>query len=108
MGDNGDFLHRCCMLLQRCNQRMTHLMVGDNALFNIREDGTLLFGACNDRFKGNQQVLLVHCLSAHTDGAKRSLIDQIGEISAYGTSGYLCNPVQVYILGELDVSGVDL
>ena len=56
--------------------------------------------------KETSRCLLVHCLSAHTDGAKRSLIDQIGEISAYGTSGYLCNPVQVYILGELDVSGV--
>ena len=63
VGDNRDFGYRLRVLLQRRNQRMTDLMIGDNALFHVSQHRALFLGAGDDDLEGNEKVLLVDCLS---------------------------------------------
>ena len=83
-------------------------MIGDNALFDIGEDGALLLGTGDDGLKGYQQILLVHRLPAHTDGTEGGFVHQVCKIGTYGTGGDLGNAVEVHILGELDILGMHL
>ena len=47
-------------------------MIGDDALFLLGDDGALLLGACDDRFKGRQQVVLVHGLAIKSEPEEAS------------------------------------
>ena len=108
MGYDGDLAHRLGVLLLGRHQRMTHLVVGDNALFLLGDDGTLLFGAGNDQLEGHQQILLIHGLAALADGAQRRLVHQIGQIRADAAGGGLGDLVQIHVLGQTDVAGMHL
>ena len=107
VGDNGDLGDGLGVLLQGRHQGVAHLVIGDNALFHIGEDCALLFRTGNDHLEGDQQVLLVDGLTALPDGPQGGLVDQIGQVRAHRTGGGGGQLVQVHVVGQLDVPGVD-
>ena len=86
------------VLLQRGDQRVADLVVGHDALFDVRQDGALLFGARDDDLKGHQQILLIDGLAAVAHGAQRRLVDQIGKVRADRARRRLRDLFQVDIL----------
>ena len=71
------------MLFQRRHQCVTHLVIGDQPLFHVCQNGVLLLRTGNDRLEGHQQVFLIHQLTALAHSPESSLIDQIGKVSAH-------------------------
>ena len=99
-----DLGHRLAVLAQRGDQCVADLMVSHDSLFDVRQDGALLFGTRNDGFKGHQQILLIDHLAAVAHGAQRRLIDQIGKVCADRTGRRLRDLFQVDILCQLDIA----
>ncbi len=87
---------------------MTHLVIGDNTFFNIGEDGPLLLSTGDNSFKGYQQILLIDCLTAHTNGTEGGFIYKVCKVGTHGPGSDLGNAVEIHILGELDVFGMHL
>ena len=108
MGHDGDLGHRLAALLQSGDQGVTHFVVSDKPLFRIGQHGILLFGTGNDHLKGDQQIFLIHSLPALTDGPQRGFVHQIGKVSAHGASSGLGKLLQIHILCQLDLPGMDL
>ena len=108
MGDDGDLAHRLGVLLLGRHQRVTHLVVGDDALLLLGDDGALLLRTGDDQLKGHQQVVLVHGLAALADGPQRRLVHQIGKVRAHTAGGGLRDLVQIHVLRQTDVAGVYL
>ena len=71
-GDLGDGLR---VLLERRNQRVTDLVVRDDALFHVGEHGALFLGARDDDLKGDEKVLLIDGLSSLPHRAEGSFVD---------------------------------
>ena len=91
------------MLLQRRDQRVADLVVGDDALFRVGQHRALFLRARNDELERRQQILLVDGLAAQTHGAQRRLVHEVCQIRADRARGRLCDLVQVDVLGEFDV-----
>ena len=108
MGHDGDLADGLGILLLGRHQSVAHLVIGDDALFLLGDDGALLLGACDDRFKGGQQVVLVHGLAALAHGPQGRLVHQVGQVRAYAPGGGLGDLVQIHVLRQADVPGVDL
>ena len=108
MGDNGDLGHGLGVLLQGGDQRMTHLVVSDQPLFRIGQDGVFLLRTCNNHFKGYQQVVLIHCLAALTNSPQSSFVHKVRQIRTYCAGSSLRDLFQIHILCQLDLPGVDL
>src|SRR5699024_1436030 len=60
------------------------------------------------KLKRGQQVLLVDRLPAHTDRTEGGFVDQVGQIGAHGARGGQGDFLEVHILGQFDLSGVDV
>ena len=71
-GDLGDGLR---VLLKRRDQRVTDLVVRDDALFHVGEHGALFLGARDDDLKGDEKVLLIDGLSSLPHRAEGSFVD---------------------------------
>ena len=108
VGNDGNLGNGLGVLLQRRHQSVAHLMVSDQTLFHIGEDGVLLLGTGDDGLKGDQQVLLGHELAALADSPEGGLVDQVCQVSAHGTGGGLGQLLQVHVLAHADLSGMDL
>ena len=78
MGDDGDFADGLGVLLLGSHQRVTHLVIGDDALFLLGDDGALFLAAGDDQLEGHQQVVLIHGAASLADGAESGLVHQIG------------------------------
>ena len=91
------------MLLQRRDQRVADLVVGDDALFRVGQHRALFLRARDDELERRQQILLVDGLAAQTHGAQRRLVHEVRQIRADRARGRLRDLVQVDVLGELDV-----
>ena len=63
------------MLAQGGDEGVADLVVGDNALFDVRQHRALFLRAGNDRLKRDEQILLVDGLTAHAHGAQGGLVD---------------------------------
>ena len=96
------------MLFQRRHQCVTHLVIGDQPLFHVCQNGVLLLRTGNDRLEGHQQVFLIHQLTALAHSPESSLIDQIGKVSAHRAGRGLRDLPQVHIVGQPDLPGVYL
>ncbi len=96
------------MLLQRSHQRMTHLVVCHHPLFHIRQHGVLLLRACDNSLEGDQQILLVHRLTALADCPQRRFVDQVGKVCAHGACRGLSDLGKIHILRQTDLAGVHL
>ena len=77
MGHDGDFTHGLGVLLERGNQGVTHLVVGDHALFHVGEHGALFLGTGDDHLEGRQKILLVDGLAPHAHGAKGGFVHKV-------------------------------
>ena len=108
MGHNGDFGHGLCVLFQGRHQSVAHFVVRNQPLFHIGQHGVLLLGTGNYRFKGDHQVLLVHCLTAVTHCTQSRFIHQVGKVRTHRTGSGLGNFPQVHILAEADFPGMHL
>ena len=95
------------MLLQRRHQRVADLVIGDDALFDIRQNGPLLLRPGDDRLEGDKQVLLRHGLAALADGPQCRLVDEVRQGRTDSPRCRLGDLVEIDILGQLDISGVD-
>ena len=107
MRDDGDLGNGLRVLLQRGHERMADLVIGHDALFDVRQNGALLLGARDDDLERRQQVLLIHGLAAHAHGAQRRLVDEVGKVRADRAGRGLCDLLEVDVLGKADVARVD-
>ena len=107
MGHDGDLRHRLGVLLEGSDQGVAHLVIGNHALFHVGEDGALFLRAGDDHFEGDHQVLLIDGLAAHAHGPESSLVDQVGQVRAHGAGRGLGDLVEVHVLGQFDVLGVN-
>ena len=109
MGHDGDLGHRHgIVLLLGCHQCVAHLVVGDHLLFLFGQHGALLFGAGDDRLKGHEQIVLIDRLASVAHSTQRGLVDQIGQIGAHAACSGLGDLLQIHVLGQTDVAGMDL
>ena len=78
--DNGvysDFGDGLGVLLERRHQGVSHLVVGDHALFHVGEHGALFLGTGDDHLEGDEKILLVDGLAPHAHGAKGGFVDKV-------------------------------
>ena len=99
-GDLGDGLR---VLLERRNQRVTDLVVRDDALFHVGQNRALLLGARDDDLKGDEKVLLIDGLAALPHRAEGSFVDEICQVRSDCASRCLRDLVKIHVLGQLDI-----
>ena len=107
MGNNGDLADGGILLIQCGNQGMTHFVVSHQPLFHIAEDSVLLLAACDDSFKGDQQVFLVDSFPIMADSPQGCFVYKICKVGTYCAGSCLGNLVQVHIFSQFNLSGVD-
>ena len=108
MGHDGDLADRLGVLLLGRHQGMAHLVIGDDALFLLGDDGALLFAAGDDQLEGDQQIVLIHGAAALADGPQSGLVHQVGQIRAHAACGGLGDLLQIHVLRQLDGTGMHL
>ena len=108
VGDDGDFLHRLGVLLLVGYHGVTHFVVSHQLLLKLGEDAALFLRAGDDQLEGGQQVLLGHQLAALADGPQGSLVHQVGKIGTHAAGGSQSYLLEIHVLRQLDVAGVDL
>ena len=108
MGHDRDFRYGLCVFLLGGHQGMTHLVISDDALFLLGDDGALLFAAGDDHFKSGQQVVLIDRLAALADGTQCGFVHQIGQIRTHAAGGGLGDLLQIHIFRQVDVAGMHL
>ena len=108
VGDNGDLLHGGGVLLLEGHHGVAHLVIGHQPLFELGEHRVLLLRAGDDQLEGGQQVVLIHRPAAQADGPEGGLVDQVGQVRAHGAGGGQGDLVQVHVLRQADVAGMDL
>ena len=107
-GDNGDLLYRGRVALAGSHQGVANLVVGDDPLFVVGEDGILLLIAGNDDLDALLQVGLGDLSAAIPYSAQGSFIDDIGQFSAGSAGGHAGDRQKIYIILVLHLFGVDL
>ena len=108
MGDDGDLLHRLGILLLIGHHGVAHLVIGHQLLLKLGEDGVLLLTAGDDELEGGQQVLLGDQAAAIAHRPQGGLVHQVGQVRAHAPGGGQGDLLQVHVLGQLDLPGVDL
>ena len=108
MGHDGDLGNRLRLFIQRSDQRVTHLVIGNQPLFRIGKDGVFLFCAGDHGLEGDHQILLIHRLASVAYCPQSGFVYQIGKVGTDGTGGCLRDLLQIHILGKLDLPGVYL
>ena len=106
--DNGDLLDRFCVLLLVGHHGVTDLMVGHQLFLKFRQDAALFLRTGDNQLEGGQQVLLDHQLAALPDGPESGLIHKVGKVGAHAAGGGQRYLLQIDVLGQLDVPGMDL
>ena len=107
-GDNGDLLHRGGVALQRRDERVAGLVVGDDPFFVVGKDGVLLLIACDDDLNALLQIGLGGEPAARAHGAQRGLVDDVRKLRAGSAGGHAGDLVEVDVLRDLDLLRVDL
>ena len=107
-GDDGDLLHGGGVRLQRGDERVADLVIGDRPLLMIGEDGVFLLIACDDDLDALLEVGLRGEAAAVSHGAQRGLVDDVRKLCARCTGGHARDLVVVHVLGDLDFAGVHL
>ena len=87
---------------------MADLVVGDDALFLVGHDGVLLLIARNDDLNALLEVRLRGKAAAVAHGAKRRFIDDVCKLRAGSAARHTRDLVEVDVLGDLDLFGVNL
>ena len=108
MGHNGDLLHGLGVLLPVGDHRVADLVVGDELLFKLGEHAVLLLAARDDELERGEHILLRDELAALAHGAQRRLVHDVGKVRADAAGGRERDLLEIDVLTELDVAGVDL
>ena len=107
-GDNGDFLHRLRVFLQRAHKRVAHLMVGNDAAFLLAHDAVLLFLTYKHLLHCLEQILLADIIPALLYRIDSGFIYHIGKIGAYGPAGCQRNGIKIHGVIHQHILGVHL
>ena len=83
-------------------------MVGHQFFLKFRQDAALFLRTGDDQLKGGQQVLLRDQLAALADSPESGLVDKVGKVGAHAAGGGQRYLLQIDVLGQLDVPGMDL
>ena len=83
-------------------------MVGHQLFLKFRQDAALFLRTGDNQLESGQQVLLDHQLAALPDGPESGLIHKVGKVGAHAAGGGQRHLLQVDILSQLDVPGMDL
>ena len=105
---NGNLLHRLGVLLERTDQGVSHLVVGDDAPLLLAHDPILLLLAHQHNLHSLKKVLLGHCAAAVLHRVDGGLIHHVGQIRAHGSGGGQGNLLKVHGLVKEHVLGVHL
>ncbi|MPM72946.1 hypothetical protein SDC9_119922 [bioreactor metagenome] len=89
MGDDGNFGNRLGALLLGGHQGVSHLVVGDDTLFLLSENGVFLLSAGNDNLKRNEKIALVHGAPPQADSPQGRFVYKVCKIRAYAAGGGL-------------------
>ena len=101
--NDRDLMHRSGVALARSNQRVAHLMVGDDLPLVDADTGILLLVSGDNHFHTLLQIFLGYEFSAHTDRAERSLVDDVGEFRAAGARCSQRHVMEIHIVGQLHI-----
>ena len=82
-GDNGDLLHRLGILLHRADQRVSDLVVGNDAPLLLAHDAVLFLFADKDLLHCLEEILLIDIFALMLDCVDSGLVDHIGQIGAH-------------------------
>ena len=107
-GDDGDIVHRVHMLQEPAADRVSRLVIGGETAGLFAHLAALLLRAHLDLQDGLVDVLHGDeaVLAAH--GQQSRLVHQVFQVSAGKAGGALGNAVQVHVLRQMLVAGVDL
>ena len=107
-GDNGNLMHRCGMRLHGSHQSVSHFMVSHNKFF-FRGKHLILFLISGDNhFNTLFQICLGSKLSAVPDSPQSRFIYNVCQISAGSSRSCLGDITEIHVIGNLDLSGVNL
>ena len=95
------------MGLQRRDQRVADLMVGDDLLFPVGHHRALALRARDDGLDALLDVGLGEGLAPLSDGPQRRFVDDVGELRAGSARRRPCDDVPVDVRLGLDVLCVD-
>ena len=84
--------------LQRRDQRMADLVVGDDLLFLVGEHGVLLLIAGDDDLHALLQICLVTTVAPIAHRAQGRLVDDVGQLRAGGAGGHTGDGVEVDVV----------
>ena len=107
-GDDGDLGHRGGVGLEGGDQGVADLVVGHDLPLLVGEDLVLFLVAGDDHLDALLKVGLVDVLPALADSPEGSLVDHVGQLRAGGAGGGPGDGVQVHVVPQLHLLGVDL
>ena len=107
-GHNGDLLHGLGIFLQRADQRMPHLMIGDDLSLLLAHDAVLLLLTYKHYLHRVKQILLADILPALFYGIDCRLVDHIGQVGAHRAAGGKGNGIQIHGLIHLHILRMNL
>ena len=96
------------MALRGGDQGVADLVVGDDHLFLVGEDGVLLLIADDDHFDALFEIRLRGLCAAVAHGAQRRLVDDVGQLGAGSAGSHARHLVEIDAGLELDLFGVHL
>ena len=107
-GNDGDFLHRRRLGLERSHQCMTYLVIRHDELFLVGKHPVLLLIAGDDHLDALFQICLGSKAAAVPDSPQRRLVDDVGQLCAAGAGCHSGHLAPIHVLRHLDLLGVDL
>ena len=107
-GDNGDFLHGRGVRLLCGHKSVSDLMISDDTLLLVCQNGVFLLVAGNDHLNTLLQVRLGGKASAVAYCPEGCLVDDISKLRAGSAGGHAGHFPKVHIVGDLHLSGMYL
>ena len=104
--DDGDLGDRGRVALERRDQGVADLVIGDDELFLVREDLVLFLVAGDDDLDALLQVGLAHLIAAGAHRAQRGLVDHVGQLRARRAGGHAGDCAEVQAGLALDLLGM--
>ena len=106
-GDDRDLLHGGTVGLHGGHQGVSDLVIGDNELLFVRQDGVLFLVSGDDDLYALLHIGLGGKFSAVAHCAQGSFIDDIGQFRAGSACSHAGDLAEVHIRADLNLFGVD-
>ena len=95
------------MRLHRRDERVADLVIGNDLLLLIGENGVFLLISGDDDLDALFEVRLRDNGAAVAHGAQRGLVDDVGKLRAGSAGGHTRDGVEIHVLRRLDFAGVN-